>query len=179
MSSRPSSGRRSHHVEAAPSYIALMCCTRRRDVRRRADVQTRFHLQRFGADRVDAIGLCRLARAERLKDMDGDGKPEILHTGQNTLQYSKPDPANPTGTWVTTTISERGPWAGTSPQFPNLNHGVGGPGRGTKMSTVSRRGFLGYGATAVAAARGRRDGEAADERGVSEGLSEGLRRSKS
>jgi hypothetical protein len=60
-----------------------------------------------------------------LKDLLGDGRPVIMHTGQNTLQYSRPDPANPTSPWVTTTISERGPWAGTSPQFPNLNHGVG------------------------------------------------------
>ena len=35
-----------------------------------------------------------------LKDIDGDGKPEIIHTGQNTLRYSKPDPANPTGPWI-------------------------------------------------------------------------------
>jgi 3-keto-disaccharide hydrolase/FG-GAP-like repeat len=54
-----------------------------------------------------------------LKDIDGDGKPEIIHTGQNTLRYSKPDPANPTGPWVVTTISEPGPWG------VNISHGVG------------------------------------------------------
>jgi hypothetical protein len=54
-----------------------------------------------------------------LKDIDGDGKPEIIHTGQNTLRYSKPDPANPTGPWLVTTISEPGPWG------VNISHGVG------------------------------------------------------
>src|SRR5262245_26681844 len=51
------------------------------------------------------------------RDMDGDGKPEIVHTGQGAFQYSKPDPANPTGPWVTTTITAAGPWAG--------GHGIG------------------------------------------------------
>jgi hypothetical protein len=54
-----------------------------------------------------------------LKDIDGDGQPEIIHTGQNTLRYSKPDPANPTGPWLVTTISEPGPWG------VNISHGAG------------------------------------------------------
>jgi hypothetical protein len=54
-----------------------------------------------------------------LKDIDGDGKPEIIHTGQNTLRYSKPDPANPTGPWIVKTISEPGPWG------VNISHGLG------------------------------------------------------
>jgi hypothetical protein len=54
-----------------------------------------------------------------LKDIDGDGKPEVIHAGNNTLRYSKPDPANPTGTWITRTISEPGPWGA------NIGHGLG------------------------------------------------------
>lgn len=54
-----------------------------------------------------------------LRDIDGDGKPEIIHTGQNTLRYSKPDPANPTGPWIVTTLSEPGPWG------VNISHGMG------------------------------------------------------
>jgi hypothetical protein len=54
-----------------------------------------------------------------LRDIDGDGKPEIIHTGQNTLRYSKPDPNNPTGPWQVTTISEPGPWG------VNISHGMG------------------------------------------------------
>lgn len=54
-----------------------------------------------------------------MKDIDGDGKPEIIHAGNNSLQYSKPDPANPTGPWITKTISEPGPWGS------NVGHGLG------------------------------------------------------
>lgn len=54
-----------------------------------------------------------------LKDIDGDGRPEVIHAGNNTLQYSKPDPANPTGRWITKTISKPGPWGA------NIGHGLG------------------------------------------------------
>jgi hypothetical protein len=54
-----------------------------------------------------------------LKDINGDGRPEIIHTGQNTLRHSTPDPANPTGPWKVTTISEPGPWG------VNISHGMG------------------------------------------------------
>jgi len=52
-----------------------------------------------------------------LKDVDGDGTLELLFKGSdNVIVYAKPDPANPTGTWVKHAVSERGPWA---------NHGMG------------------------------------------------------
>lgn len=54
-----------------------------------------------------------------LRDIDDDGKPEIIHTGQFTMRYSSPDPANPTGPWKVTTISEAGPWG------VNISHGLG------------------------------------------------------
>jgi FG-GAP-like repeat len=43
-----------------------------------------------------------------LKDIDGDGKPELVYGAQGVLRYAKPDPANPTGTWIVHTISEPG-----------------------------------------------------------------------
>jgi hypothetical protein len=52
-----------------------------------------------------------------LKDVDGDGKPEYLFKDSNSqIVYARPDPANPTATWIKTAITERGPWA---------NHGMG------------------------------------------------------
>ena len=46
---------------------------------------------------------------EVFRDIDGDGKPEILFAGPNaTLAYAKPDPANPTGLWKVHNISEPG-----------------------------------------------------------------------
>jgi hypothetical protein len=51
-----------------------------------------------------------------LKDVDGDGNREFVFKDENTLVYAKPDPANPTGTWITRRISEPGPWA---------SHGLG------------------------------------------------------
>ena len=51
-----------------------------------------------------------------MKDIDGDGKPDLVHVAQGSLRWSKPDPANPTGPWISTQISEDGTTAG---------HGIG------------------------------------------------------
>ena len=49
------------------------------------------------------------SEVEVFRDIDGDGKPEILFAGPNaTLAYAKPDPANPTGLWKVHNISEPG-----------------------------------------------------------------------
>ncbi|HEY2012286.1 MAG TPA: FG-GAP-like repeat-containing protein [Bryobacteraceae bacterium] len=52
-----------------------------------------------------------------LKDMDGDGKPELLYGGDGIMAYAKPDPANPTAAWTVHQISDR-----ANP--PNI-HGLG------------------------------------------------------
>jgi hypothetical protein len=44
------------------------------------------------------------------RDIDGDGKPELIYGAEGYLRYAKPDPANPTAPWVVHTISEQGPW---------------------------------------------------------------------
>lgn len=57
-----------------------------------------------------------------LEDIDGDGVPEVIHGGPDfRLGYSKPDPADPTGKWITTVIAEPGPWG----DFANHGLGVG------------------------------------------------------
>ena len=43
-----------------------------------------------------------------LRDVDGDGKPELVYMAEGFVRYAKPDPANPTGPWIVHTISERG-----------------------------------------------------------------------
>jgi hypothetical protein len=35
-----------------------------------------------------------------LRDVDGDGKPELVYSGEGYVRYAKPDPANPTGPWI-------------------------------------------------------------------------------
>jgi 3-keto-disaccharide hydrolase/VCBS repeat protein len=52
-----------------------------------------------------------------LKDMDGDGKPELVYGGDGILAYAKPDPANPTAPWIVHPISDK-----SNP--PNI-HGLG------------------------------------------------------
>jgi hypothetical protein len=72
---------------------------------------------------------------ELLKDIDGDGKPEVLFTGPGgVMSYANPDPANPTAPWIIHTVSEPG-LAGA--------HGMGvgdinGDGR---MDIVNNRGW--------------------------------------
>ena len=52
-----------------------------------------------------------------LKDIDGDGRHEYLFKDSNNqIVAANPDAANPTGTWLKTPLTERGPWT---------NHGMG------------------------------------------------------
>jgi hypothetical protein len=44
---------------------------------------------------------------ELLKDIDGDGKPEVLFGGDGAMEYAKPDPSNPTAPWIVHQISEK------------------------------------------------------------------------
>jgi hypothetical protein len=56
------------------------------------------------------------SEATLLRDVDGDGKPELVYVAEGFMRYAKPDPANPTGEWIVHTVSEKGPWSA---------HGIG------------------------------------------------------
>ncbi len=43
-----------------------------------------------------------------MRDVDGDGKPEIVYMGGGQVRYAKPDPQNPTGQWIVHNVSEKG-----------------------------------------------------------------------
>ncbi len=43
-----------------------------------------------------------------VRDVDGDGKAELVYGGQGQMRFAKPDPGNPTGTWTVRNVSEPG-----------------------------------------------------------------------
>lgn len=51
-----------------------------------------------------------------MKDVDADGKPDLVYASAGALRWAKPDPANPTGPWLSTQVGEPGTYAA---------HGIG------------------------------------------------------
>jgi hypothetical protein len=43
-----------------------------------------------------------------VRDIDGDGRPEIVYMAQGYVRYAKPDPAKPTAPWTVHAVSEQG-----------------------------------------------------------------------
>ena len=43
-----------------------------------------------------------------VRDIDGDGKPELIYCGGGHVRFAKPDPANPTGKWKVHDVSTDG-----------------------------------------------------------------------
>jgi Domain of Unknown Function (DUF1080)/FG-GAP-like repeat len=51
-----------------------------------------------------------------MKDLDGDGKPELIYGSTGAMRLAKPDPAHPTGPWISTQVGEAGTYSA---------HGIG------------------------------------------------------
>ena len=43
-----------------------------------------------------------------MKDIDADGKPDLVYASAGAVRWAKPDPANPTGPWLSTQVGEAG-----------------------------------------------------------------------
>lgn len=93
------------------------------------DVLTTSHSGRVGAvlyinpkgesrrwEKVQVVPIVQ-TEATLLRDVDGDGKPELVYGAEGYVRLARPDPANPKGPWIVQTISERGPWG--------AGHGIG------------------------------------------------------
>lgn len=57
-----------------------------------------------------------VAEVSVLKDVDGDGKPDMVYMSGGAVRWAKPDPANPTGPWISTQVAEQGTY---------VAHGIG------------------------------------------------------
>jgi hypothetical protein len=75
-----------------------------------------------------------MSEIELLKDIDGDGKPEVLFGGDGAMEYAKPDPAHPTAPWIVQRVSEKGFMSGHGMGVGDVN----GDGR---MDITSPKGW--------------------------------------
>lgn len=66
-------------------------------------------------DRVQT-GMLAGGEVSAYKDIDGDGKIEVVNSAAAGVSFSRPDPANPLGPWISVNVSGPGPWSA---------HGVG------------------------------------------------------
>jgi hypothetical protein len=51
-----------------------------------------------------------------MRDIDGDGTPDLVYAAAGAVRWAKPDPANPTGPWLSMQVGEQGTYGA---------HGIG------------------------------------------------------
>jgi hypothetical protein len=66
-------------------------------------------------DRI-ATGMLGGGEVTAYRDVDGDGKIDVVNSGGSGVSWSHPDPANPRAPWISVNVSGPGPWPA---------HGVG------------------------------------------------------
>jgi len=57
-----------------------------------------------------------VSEVSAMKDIDADGKPDLVYASAGAIRWAKPDPANPNGPWLSTQVGEPGTYAA---------HGIG------------------------------------------------------
>ena len=57
---------------------------------------------------ADIIPPAKQSEISVMKDLDGDGKPELIYASAGAVRLAKPDPAHPTGPWLSTQVGEAG-----------------------------------------------------------------------
>jgi hypothetical protein len=57
-----------------------------------------------------------VSEVSTMKDIDADGKPDLVYASAGAIRWAKPDPANPNGPWLSTQVGEQGTYAA---------HGIG------------------------------------------------------
>ncbi len=57
-----------------------------------------------------------VSEVSAMKDIDADGTPDLVYASAGAVRWAKPDPANPTGPWLSTQVGEEGTYAA---------HGIG------------------------------------------------------
>ena len=57
-----------------------------------------------------------VAEVSAMHDVNGDGVPDLVYMSGGAIRWARPDPANPTGTWLSTQVGEAGTYSA---------HGIG------------------------------------------------------
>jgi hypothetical protein len=57
-----------------------------------------------------------VAEVSVMSDIDGDRTPDLVYMSSGAIRWAKPDPANPTGPWLSTQVGEQGTY---------IAHGIG------------------------------------------------------